>query len=582
MAKGLAWFQFLYLLLGLARCNPPEEPIKCESGQMKNCTITNSYGAFPDRTTCRAADAVYPSSEEEIVAAVARATMNRRKMKVATRYSHSIPKLVCPQGDDGLLISTRNLVTVVGVDRAAMLMTVESGVTLRTIIGEAAKAGLALPYAPYWWGLTVGGLIATGAHGSSLWNSKGTSVHDYVVGIRIVTPASPSDGYAMVRSLTADHPDMNAVKVSLGVVGVISQVTLKLEPLFKRSITLTTRTDKDLSEKAPTFGDEHEFADLIWYPSQGKALYRIDDRVSSNTSGNGKNDFTGFRSTTAVTLALVRSVEETQESTRDANGKCSDAKITISTLTTTALGLTNNGIIFTGYPVVGPQDRLQASGTCLDSIQDARLTACPWDPRVKGVFFHQTTFTIGLSKVRDFIRDVQKLRDLVPKAFCGVELYNGILMRYVKASPAFLGKQEDGLDFDITYYRSKDPTAPRLFEDILEEVEQMGLFKYGGIPHWGKNRNIAFDGVIKKYPKAGDFLKVKQSYDPMSLFSSDWTDQVLGINGGRPVIVKEGCALEGLCICSEDLHCAPKKGYYCRPGKVYKDARVCTRPVNAA
>ncbi|XP_068634524.1 probable L-gulonolactone oxidase 6 [Aristolochia californica] len=542
---------------------------------MKNCTITNSYGTFPDRSTCRAGEVVYPSSEEEIVAAVAKATMNKRKMKVATRYSHSIPKLVCPQGDDGLLISTRNLDRKVDVDKAAMTMTVESGVTLRVLIAEAAKSGLALPYSPYWWGLTIGGLIGTGAHGSSVWN-KGSSVHEYVVGIRIVTPASPSDGYAKVRSLTANDPDINAAKVSLGVIGVISQVTLKLEPLFKRSITLATSNDSDLSEKALTFGHQHEFADLIWYPSQRMVLYRIDDRVSSNASGNGKSDFVGFRSTTALTLALVRSTEETQEATRDANGKCRDGKITISMLMASAFGLTNNGVIFTGYPVVGSQHRLQASGSCLDSIQDARLTACPWDHRVKGSFFHQTTFTIGLSNVKNFIQDVQKLRDLAPKAFCGVDLYDGILMRYVKSSPAYLGKEEDGLDIDITYYRSNDPMTPRLFEDILEEVEQMALFKYGGLPHWGKNRNLAFDGAIKKYPKARAFLKVKQRYDPMALFSSDWTDQVLGING-RPIIVKEGCALEGLCICSEDLHCAPKKGYYCRQGKVYKDARVCTR-----
>ncbi|RWR87668.1 putative L-gulonolactone oxidase 6 [Cinnamomum micranthum f. kanehirae] len=311
-------------------------------------------------------------------------------------------------------------------------------------------------------------------------------------------------------------------------------------------------------------------------PQPKKVVYRLDDRVSSNASGDGLNDFIGFRSIPTPTLALVRSTEEHYEAKNEASGKCTNAKITTTTLTATGYGFKNNRHLFTGYPIVGNHNNLQASGSCLDGSEDGQPSACPWDSRVKGQFFHQTTFSIGLSKVKSFIQDVQKLRDMVPDALCGVELYNGILMRYVTASDAYLAKQENGLDFDITYYRSKDPMAPRLHEDILEEIEQMAIIKYGGSPHWGKNRNLAFDRGIKKYSNIGEFLKVKEAYDPFGLFSSEWTDQVLGIQG-RPIIIKEGCALEGLCICSEDLHCAPKKGYYCRPGKVYKDARVCTR-----
>jgi len=235
-------------------------------------------------------------------------------------------------------------------------------------------------------------------------------------------------------------------------------------------------------------------------------------------------------------------------------------------------GLKNDGFQFWGYPVIGYQNNMQSSGSCLRSEGD---TACPWDPRLVGVYLFQIGLSISLDKVGQFLADVKKVRDMNPaNSLCGVDMYNGFQMRYVKASSAYLGKQEDSVEFEMKYYRATDPGTPRLYEDVWEEIEQMGLVKYGGLPHWGKNRNLAFDGVMKKYKKYDAFLRVKQKYDPEGLLSNEWTDGVLGIGEAGVIIKEDGCALDGLCVCSDDRHCAPHKGYFCKSGRVYKEAHV--------
>lgn len=565
----------VFFLLGFVKCSPPGPVVEC-SNELKNCTVSNAYGSFPDRSICKAAEVVYPSTEDELLASVAVAVRNNQKMRVVTRYSHSIPKLVCPGGESGLIISTRDLDRVVSVDKPGMTMTFESGITLENLIDAAAREGLALPHSPYWLGVTLGGMLGTGSHGSSLFG-KGSAVHEYVVGMRLVVPASHGEGYAKVVDITEADEDLNAAKVSLGVLGVISQVTLQLQPLFKRSVTNIQSDDFDLESRILLFGLEHEFADVTWYPAQRKAFYRVDDRVPVNTPGDGFNDFIGFRPTSTLLLAILREAEEVEELANNAEGKCVLSQFQVSIIFGIGTGLENMDSLFLGYPVIGYQNKLQSAGSCLSSPEDGLETTCGWDPRIKGLFYFQNGFSVGLSKIQQFLLDIKKLRDLIPSSLCGIELYYGILMRYVKASSAYLGNQEDAVDIDITYYRAHDPNTPRLYEDVLEEIEQMALVKYGALPHWGKNRNIAFDAVMKKYNKYEAFLAAKSKYDPKGLFSSEWTDGVLGVGKEGVIIKKNGCALEGLCVCSEDAHCSPDKGYFCRPGRVYTEARVCRR-----
>ncbi|KAK6129689.1 hypothetical protein DH2020_036555 [Rehmannia glutinosa] len=566
---------FIFGLIGLTRSMPPPNPIQCNQ---IGCTLRNSYGVWGDRKDCHVSAAVYPATEDDLRSAVADANKNHFRVKVVSRFSHTIPKFACPTSPIGrngstILISTERYNTSIDVDVANRAVTADAGVGLRALIDRVEEEGLSLAAAPYWEGVSVGGVISTAAHGSSWWG-KGGAVHDHVIGVRLIVAGKESEGFAKVLDLKSGDALFNAARVSLGMLGVISKVTFSLEPGFKRSITFNFTNDDGIEDEFMDHARKHEFGDIQWYPSKHTAVYRYDDRLPLNTSGDGVNDFLGFQSNFAIIAKSVRASEKAAESTRNVFAKCAMASSFLAYKKLTANGLKNNKLIFTGYPVIGHQGKMQTSGSCLYSPETNKDTTCPWDPRINGLFFFESTAIFPSTKFPDFIRDVKKLRDIIkPENLCGVDVYNGFLIRFVKKSEAFLGQSEDSVVVDFNYYRARESLTPRLNQDVWEEIEQMAFFKYGAKPHWGKNRKVAFLGVGKKYVDFGKFVGAKSVLDPESVFSSEWSDEILfGRKGG---VKEDGCGLEGECVCSEDRHCSPGNGYFCREGRVYGEARVC-------
>lgn len=205
-----------------AVARPPGPPVRC--GGAVRCAVSNAYGVWGDRKDCWASAVVYPTTEEEIRAAVARAKQSNQKVKVVSGFSHSIPKLVCPSAaGESIVISTAKLNSRIEVDVENRLVTADSGVGLRALIDAVEAAGLSLAAAPYWEGVSVGGMISTGSHGSSWWG-RGGAVHDHLVALRLVVPAARDRGFAEIIELDGGDEAFNAAKVSLGLLGVISKV----------------------------------------------------------------------------------------------------------------------------------------------------------------------------------------------------------------------------------------------------------------------------------------------------------------------------------------------------------------------
>lgn len=211
------------LLITTTTAIPPLLPVRCNG---IDCTLYNSYGAWGDRKDCRVPNVTYPTTEEELRSAVAYATKNNLKVKVVSRFSHTIPKLACPNAVNSLLISTAKYDSSIEIDAERLTVTADAGVPLRELIDKVEEANLSLATAPYWEGVSVGGLISTGSHGSSWWG-RGGAVHDHVVGLSLVVAAKKSEGYAKVIGINGGDPLLDAAKVSLGLLGVISKVRIR-------------------------------------------------------------------------------------------------------------------------------------------------------------------------------------------------------------------------------------------------------------------------------------------------------------------------------------------------------------------
>lgn len=274
-------------------------------------------------------------------------------------------------------------------------------------------------------------------------------------------------------------------------------------------------------------------------------------------------------------------VEDISEALRDEHGKCLTAIATISAQQLVGYGFQKNaGHGFQGFPVIGQQHLIMSASGCERSTKPENF--CPWDRRVRGLLFYDDSAAIPMRSLKAFITDMKALRDANPDSFCGLDVYTGFYIRFVKKSGgAYLGAQEDVAMVDFTYYRSgANDSMPRLNGDVFDEIEQIAFYKYSAKPHWGKNRNYAFAGVAQSYSAIENFLAAKTRFDPHGFFSNEWTDAVLGIakdgeSAPSVTVIQPSCALEGLCVCTQDVHCDPQRNYFCRQGRVYQGAKVC-------
>ncbi|MFF9622890.1 FAD-binding protein [Streptomyces griseosporeus] len=189
-------------------------------------TVTNWAGNI----TYAAGEPHRPRSLEELRALVAGAAAVR-----VLGSGHSFNEIAEP-GAGGVLLSLDALPAGADVDTAARTVRVGGGVRYAELARRVHAHGLALPNMASLPHISVAGSVATGTHGSGVDNGP---LADAVREVELVT----ADGAAVV--IGRDDARFGGAVTSLGALGVVTALTLDLEPAYEVEQHLFTELPPD-------------------------------------------------------------------------------------------------------------------------------------------------------------------------------------------------------------------------------------------------------------------------------------------------------------------------------------------------
>src|SRR5262245_11750081 len=135
-------------------------------------------------------------------------------------------------------LSLAGLNRIVDYPARDMTVTLEAGVTMRTLADLLAKERQRLPVdVPQADRATIGGVIATNWNGPRRYGEG--SLRDFVIGINAIDGrGQPFKGGGRVVKNVAGYDFCKLLTGSLGTLGVITQVTLRLKPIPEQSALL--------------------------------------------------------------------------------------------------------------------------------------------------------------------------------------------------------------------------------------------------------------------------------------------------------------------------------------------------------
>lgn len=408
-----------------------------------------------------------PADEAEVVAVVRRAVAAGQRVKVVGA-GHSFSDIAVT---DGVLVRLDRLCQRVSVDKQRGLATFEAGTRLSDLNDALHAEGLALPIVGSITAQSLGGLLATGTHGSSLQHGNLSTL---VAGMRLVT------GRGEVLTLDEHDPRLLGARLGLGALGVVTQLTLRVVPAFQVEEEQAPMAFDAAVDALPQAARDYEYAKLWWLPHTDRAVI-----------------FRGRRSTDAPNYrARQRWIDE-----RVVNAGLFRAVLGLGNAipaTIPALNALVGAVYFRPRTVTGRSDHV--------------LTLAM--PPVH----RESEWAMPAESAGNVLRQArQAITDL------GLRVNFILEARYVKGDDGWMSPAHGRDSVQVGAYIA----SPHHREAWYAAFSQIAR-AHDGRPHWGKEASFGWADVRATYPKAGAFIDLARELDPASVFRNAFLDRMLG------------------------------------------------------
>ncbi len=354
------------------------------------------------------------------------------------------------------LLSVREMNQVVALDPAARTVTFEAGMSYGQLCPVLDQKGFALHNLASLPHISVAGAAATATHGSGVRNGNLATA---VSGLEFVT----ASGDVVHLSRVKDPATFPGALVNLGALGVVTKVTLDVQPTFQ--------VRQDVYLNLPMSAVRDHFEEIA-------------------AAGYSVSLFTDWQNGTLSEVWLKRRLEPGQ--TLSAAPEFYGATLA-----------TRNVHPIAELSAENCTEQMGVAGPWYDRLPHFRMGFTP----SSGKELQSEYFVPGRNAV-DAILAVERLRDHVSPHLMITEL------RTIDADQLWMSTAHGRPSLAIHFTWKQDWDAVR---KVLPMIERE-LAPFDVRPHWGKLFTLVPSVLQRRYEKLGDFKTLAAEYDPKGKF----------------------------------------------------------------